>query len=151
MIWAPWWAHSEEAFTNLDRAHDHFAHAGFSIEAAADPGADEMTMRRALLQRADVTRDRIGVATDTYADTGRKAEPRRPCGSRRGNGFLKWAWGELNYRPHAYQAHEGYQKSGTMTVFRETEARSADLCLHTCRTFDAQRAKERAHGELRLL
>jgi len=43
MIWAPWSAHSLEAFTNLQEARDHFAARGMQIDAvaAADPGSRE--------------------------------------------------------------------------------------------------------------
>ena len=51
MIWAPWSAHSQEAFTNLDRARDYFAGADVSIAAAADPGSAE----------SEITRQWIGV------------------------------------------------------------------------------------------
>jgi hypothetical protein len=43
MIWAPWSAHSLEAFTNLEEARDHFASRGMQVDAvaAADPGSRE--------------------------------------------------------------------------------------------------------------
>src|SRR5262245_53746452 len=43
MIWAPWSAHSLEAFTNLQEARDHFTARGVSVDivAAADPGSRE--------------------------------------------------------------------------------------------------------------
>ena len=43
MIWAPWSAHSLEAFTNLQEARDHFAARGMQVDAvaAADPGSRE--------------------------------------------------------------------------------------------------------------
>jgi hypothetical protein len=46
MIWAPWSAHSQEAFTNLDRARDYFARGDISIAAAADPGSAEAEITR---------------------------------------------------------------------------------------------------------
>ena len=43
MIWAPWSAHSLEAFTNLEEARDHFTSRGVQVDAmaAADPGSRE--------------------------------------------------------------------------------------------------------------
>jgi hypothetical protein len=43
MIWAPWSAHSLEAFTNLQETRDHFAARGMQVDAvaAADPGSRE--------------------------------------------------------------------------------------------------------------
>jgi hypothetical protein len=43
MIWAPWSAHSLDAFTNLQEARDYFASRGtqFDAMAAADPGSRE--------------------------------------------------------------------------------------------------------------
>jgi len=43
MIWAPWSAHSLEAFTNLQAGRDHFAARGMQVDAvaAADPGSRE--------------------------------------------------------------------------------------------------------------
>jgi len=48
MIWAPWSAHSQIAFTDLDRARDYFATNGadVSIAAAADPGSAESEITR---------------------------------------------------------------------------------------------------------
>jgi hypothetical protein len=48
MIWAPWSAHSQIAFTDLDRARDYFAENGVdvSIAAAADPGSSEAEISR---------------------------------------------------------------------------------------------------------
>jgi hypothetical protein len=48
MIWAPWSAHSQIAFTDLDRARDYFAENGadVSIAAAADPGSSETEITR---------------------------------------------------------------------------------------------------------
>jgi hypothetical protein len=48
MIWAPWSAHSQIAFTQLDEARDYFAreHADVSIAAAADPGSAEQEITR---------------------------------------------------------------------------------------------------------
>jgi Tol biopolymer transport system component len=48
MIWAPWSAHSQLAFTQLDRARDYFAseNADVSIAAAADPGSAEQEITR---------------------------------------------------------------------------------------------------------
>jgi hypothetical protein len=46
MIWAPWSAHSQEAFTNLDQARDYFANSDVSIAAAADPGSAETEIAR---------------------------------------------------------------------------------------------------------
>ena len=43
LIWAPWSAHSLEAFTNLQEARDHFTSRGVPVDvvAAADPGSRE--------------------------------------------------------------------------------------------------------------
>jgi hypothetical protein len=43
MIWAPWSAHSFEAFANLQQAQDYFAKQGVKVDvmAAADPGSRE--------------------------------------------------------------------------------------------------------------
>jgi hypothetical protein len=43
MIWAPWSAHSREAFANLQEARDYFAQRGLEVDvlAAADPGSRE--------------------------------------------------------------------------------------------------------------
>ena len=38
MIWAPWSAHSQEAFTNLDRARDYFAGADVVDRRRRRPG-----------------------------------------------------------------------------------------------------------------
>jgi hypothetical protein len=48
MIWAPWSAHSQIAFTDLDKARDYFAGSGadVSIAAAADPGSAESEITR---------------------------------------------------------------------------------------------------------
>jgi hypothetical protein len=48
MIWAPWSAHSQMAFTDLDRARSYFAENGadVSIAAAADPGSAEAEITR---------------------------------------------------------------------------------------------------------
>ena len=48
MIWAPWSAHSQIAFTDLDRARGYFAENGadVSIAAAADPGSAEAEITR---------------------------------------------------------------------------------------------------------
>jgi hypothetical protein len=48
MIWAPWSAHSQIAFTELDRARAHFAESGvdLAVAAAADPGSAESEIRR---------------------------------------------------------------------------------------------------------
>jgi WD40 repeat protein len=50
MIWAPWSAHSFEAFMNLQRAREHFAKQGVKIDilAAADPGSRETDITRQL-------------------------------------------------------------------------------------------------------
>jgi len=50
MIWAPWSAHSFEAFTNLERARDYFAAHGVAIDmtAAADPGSRETDIAQQL-------------------------------------------------------------------------------------------------------
>jgi hypothetical protein len=50
MIWAPWSAHSFEAFTNLEQARDSFAADGVSIDiaAAADPGSRETDITQQL-------------------------------------------------------------------------------------------------------
>ena len=48
MIWAPWSAHSQIAFTDLDRAREYFASNGadVTIAAAADPGSSETEITR---------------------------------------------------------------------------------------------------------
>ncbi|MDB4873920.1 MAG: hypothetical protein JWM41_366 [Gemmatimonadetes bacterium] len=48
MIWAPWSAHSQIAFTELDRARAYFAESGvdLSVAAAADPGSAESEILR---------------------------------------------------------------------------------------------------------
>ena len=50
MIWAPWSAHSQIAFTELDRARSYFAteNADVAIAAAADPGSNENEITRQL-------------------------------------------------------------------------------------------------------
>ena len=50
MIWAPWSAHSFEAFTNLQEAREDFAKKGIKIDvmAAADPGSPETDIARQL-------------------------------------------------------------------------------------------------------
>jgi hypothetical protein len=50
MIWAPWSAHSFEAFANLEQARDYFAKHGVKIDimAAADPGSREADIARQL-------------------------------------------------------------------------------------------------------
>ena len=50
LIWAPWSAHSYEAFTNLQEAHDYFTAHGIKIDvmAAADPGSPEIDISRQL-------------------------------------------------------------------------------------------------------
>jgi hypothetical protein len=48
MIWAPWSAHSQVAFTELDRTREFFAgnSVDVSVGAAADPGSSESEIRR---------------------------------------------------------------------------------------------------------
>src|SRR4029079_18953760 len=43
MIWAPWSAHSLEAFTNLQQAREYFDTHGIKVDVmeAADPGSPE--------------------------------------------------------------------------------------------------------------
>jgi hypothetical protein len=50
MIWAPWSAHSFEAFTNLQQSREYFSKHGFRIDilAAADPGSRESDITRQL-------------------------------------------------------------------------------------------------------
>jgi hypothetical protein len=50
MIWAPWSAHSLEAFSNLQEARDDFATHGLKIDImeAADPGSPESDITRQL-------------------------------------------------------------------------------------------------------
>jgi hypothetical protein len=50
MIWAPWSAHSLEAFTNLQTALEYFRKQGIGIDisAAADPGSRETDITRQL-------------------------------------------------------------------------------------------------------
>jgi hypothetical protein len=50
MIWAPWSAHSLEAFTNLQEAREYFANRGIKVDimAAADPGSLETDITRQL-------------------------------------------------------------------------------------------------------
>jgi hypothetical protein len=50
MIWAPWSAHSFEAFTNLQRARESFAKHSVKIDirAAADPGSRQSDITRQL-------------------------------------------------------------------------------------------------------
>jgi hypothetical protein len=50
MIWAPWSAHSLEAFTNLQQAREYFQTRGISIDIreAADPGSPEGDISRQL-------------------------------------------------------------------------------------------------------
>ena len=50
MIWAPWSAHSLEAFTNLQQARESFAKHSVKIDimAAADPGSRETDITRQL-------------------------------------------------------------------------------------------------------
>jgi thioredoxin-like negative regulator of GroEL len=50
MIWAPWSAHSREAFDNLQRAREQFANSGVKIDvmAAADPGSRETDIKSQL-------------------------------------------------------------------------------------------------------
>jgi WD40-like Beta Propeller Repeat len=52
MIWAPWSAHSQMAFGDLERARTHFAvyAPDVSIAAAADPGAPESDITRQLAE-----------------------------------------------------------------------------------------------------
>jgi hypothetical protein len=50
MIWAPWSAHSLEAFANLQEAREYFATHGVKVDimAAADPGSPEGDISRQL-------------------------------------------------------------------------------------------------------
>ena len=50
MIWAPWSAHSLEAFANLQQAREYFTARGMKIDimAAADPGSSETDIARQL-------------------------------------------------------------------------------------------------------
>jgi len=50
LIWAPWSAHSLEAFANLERAREYFAtrNRAIDIAAAADPGSPESDVSRQL-------------------------------------------------------------------------------------------------------
>jgi hypothetical protein len=50
MIWAPWSAHSFEAFANLQQAREYFTKHGIAIDitAAADPGSRETDITRQL-------------------------------------------------------------------------------------------------------
>lgn len=50
LIWAPWSAHSFEAFTNLQEAREDFVKSGLKIDvmAAADPGSPETDITRQL-------------------------------------------------------------------------------------------------------
>jgi len=52
MIWAPWSAHSQIAFADLERARAYFAARApdLSIAAAADPGVPESDIARQLLE-----------------------------------------------------------------------------------------------------
>jgi hypothetical protein len=70
MIWAPWSAHSFEAFASLQQARDYFAKHGVKIDivAAADPGSRESDIAR---QLADfrVTVPRIPLSQEGLAMT----------------------------------------------------------------------------------
>jgi len=48
LIWAPWSAHSQIAFTELARARDYFAKqgGGIAVATAADPGSEEQEIVR---------------------------------------------------------------------------------------------------------
>jgi hypothetical protein len=50
LIWAPWSAHSYEAFANLQEARDYFSTHGIKVDikAAADPGSPEGDITRQL-------------------------------------------------------------------------------------------------------
>jgi hypothetical protein len=52
MIWAPWSAHTREAFDTLAQARDYFAREGadLAIGAAPDPGSTESDIARALAE-----------------------------------------------------------------------------------------------------
>ena len=70
MIWAPWSAHSLEAFTELQDARETLASAGVSIDvmAAADPGSSETDIA-AQLQDFGVTVPRIPLSQRNLART----------------------------------------------------------------------------------
>ncbi len=63
MIWAPWSAHSRDAFLNLARALEYLGPKvpGFSVLAAADPGSAEADIVRQLTE-FHVTIPRIGLS-----------------------------------------------------------------------------------------
>jgi hypothetical protein len=52
MIWAPWSAHSFDAFENLQQAREYFASRGLDVDvaAAADPGSPESDVTRQLAE-----------------------------------------------------------------------------------------------------
>lgn len=70
MIWAPWSAHSFEAFANLEEARDDFARRGVKIDvaAAADPGSPEGDIVRQL-EDFHVTIPRIALSGKGLAMT----------------------------------------------------------------------------------
>jgi hypothetical protein len=70
MIWAPWSAHSQDAFASLERARVYFAaHAAdVSFAAAADPGSAEADITRQLSE-FHVTVPRIPLSTAGLALT----------------------------------------------------------------------------------
>ena len=70
MIWAPWSAHSLEAFTNLQAAHEEFAARGVPVRvlAAADPGSRESDIV-GQLEDFQVTIPRIPLSQKSLAMT----------------------------------------------------------------------------------
>jgi len=70
MIWAPWSAHSLEAFSSLQRAGDELARRGVDVEimAAADPGSRESDITRQL-EEFRVTLPRIPLSQGGLAFT----------------------------------------------------------------------------------
>jgi hypothetical protein len=70
MIWAPWSAHSLEAFTNLQAARDAFASRGLTVDvmAAADPGSRESDIA-SQLDDFQVTVPRIALSQKNLAKT----------------------------------------------------------------------------------
>jgi thioredoxin-like negative regulator of GroEL len=77
LIWAPWSAHSLEAFTNLQQARDYFKTRSIVIDirAAADPGSRESDITRQLSD-FEVTVPRIPLSQKGLALTeGRNQMP----------------------------------------------------------------------------
>jgi hypothetical protein len=70
LIWAPWSAHSQIAFADLERAKTYFASRGaeVSITAAADPGSPESDITRQLSE-FHVTLPRIPISSAGLALT----------------------------------------------------------------------------------